>query len=305
MRTTNLALSSVKRDHGQRDRISLRVDWLVSDLLNIRDWREDDSSSGTPPTKSSDKCIDHRVQNLLAMQRGGNHPSVSLLAYPSRSLCGAPARQVSFCVHILASVTLWPVLRVRSSAAFAAVAFRVLTAWHFNDSKLSISAHNGVAFDSFFFLKKMLNSWTALACMGVLWLFVTVVGGELEPSCSHLIIVHQILIIILSNFQRTFSGFRRPRHVFSIIRLIQVLAKAFAAHSFASITKCQQGERQTGVACRIGCMLTATDSMSMLKQNHDSCMLQTVRLKQQKSGASLGENSRRKMMSTSSIRAGS
>ena len=132
-----------------------------------------------------------------------------------------------------------------------------------------------------------------------------VVGGELEPSCSHLILVHQILIIILSNFQRTFSGFRRPRHVFSIIRLIQVLAKAFAAHSFASITKCQQGERQTGVACRIGCMLTATDSMSMLKQNHDSCMLQTVRLKQQKSGASLGENSRRKMMSTSSIRAGS
>ena len=75
--------------------------------------------------------------------------------------------------------------------------FHVLTTQHFNDSKLSISAHNGVAFDSFFFLKKMLNSWTALACMGVLWLFVTVVGGELEPSCSHLIIVHQILIIIL------------------------------------------------------------------------------------------------------------
>ena len=51
--------------------------------------------------------------------------------------------------------------------------------------------------------------------------------------------------------------------------------------------------------------LTATDSVSMVKQNHDSCMWQTVRLKQQKSGASLGENSRRKMMSTSSIRAGS
>ena len=117
MRTTNLALSSVKRDHGQRDRISLRVDWLVSDFLNIRNWREDDSSSGTPPTKSSDKCIDHRVQNLLAMQRGGNHPSVSLLAYLGRSLRGSPARQVKLCVHILASFTLCPLLLLPSSAA--------------------------------------------------------------------------------------------------------------------------------------------------------------------------------------------
>ena len=112
--------------------------------------------------------------------------------------------------------------------------FHVLTTQHFNDSKLSISAHNGVAFDSFFFLKKILNSWTALACMGVLWLFVTLVGGELDkPSSSHSIIVHQILITTLSNLQPTFSGFRRPRHVFSIIRPIQVLAKAFAAHLFA------------------------------------------------------------------------
>jgi len=47
------------------------------------------------------------------------------------------------------------------------------------DSKMSISTYNGIKFDSFFFLKKMLNTWTAFAFIFCLWFFVVIVGGYL------------------------------------------------------------------------------------------------------------------------------
>ena len=50
------------------------------------------------------------------------------------------------------------------------------------DSKVSISTYNGVRFDSRFFLKKMLNSWTAIKFIFGVWACVLVLCGYLFRS---------------------------------------------------------------------------------------------------------------------------
>ena len=55
------------------------------------------------------------------------------------------------------------------------------------DSKVSISTYNGIKLDSKFFLKKMLNSWTAIKFIVAIWFCVLLICGYLfritEATC--------------------------------------------------------------------------------------------------------------------------